>query len=426
MSQFPGNIYPIHPSLPEINGLKAYPSIALVSGEVDLAIIAIRTALVPTALNECIQKEVKGVILVAAGFKEMEDKAGAELQDKLAAMANAAKIKIIGPNTFGVVNLQSGLNASFTPEFSFTPKGNIGLVSQSGGFCHLMVPLAMAEHVGLSKVIGLGNRCNVDFADVLDYLGDDPDTKVIMMYIEGTDDARRLFEVASRVSMEKPIVALKAGRFQARDEAAYSHTGSMAGEPEIYRAAFQQAGIIVTESSTELLDAAKVLALCPLPRSNRVATLSEQAGPGIVARDICEENGLVLARFSDETIEQVEALLPPLAGIKSNPVDMNVWNDGYTVGGVMEVVLKDDNIDGMVLFAAYTPAISALPRKIAGLLKSPKKPVISCFPSPPGVWVEEKHDFEESGVAFFPTPERAAKAMVALVKRSQLVNQSRL
>ncbi len=425
-SRFPGNIYPIHPSLPEILGFKAYPSVTLVSDEVDLAIIAIRTSLVPAALRECIEKGVKGVVLITAGFREIEDKAGAELQDEITAMANAANIKIIGPNTFGIVNLQAGLNASFTPEFSLTPKGNISMVSQSGGFCHLMVPLAMAEHVGLSKIIGLGNRCNVDFADVLDYLGDDPDTKVIIMYIEGTDDARRLYEVARRVSVEKPIVALKAGRFAARDEAAYSHTGSMAGEPRVYGAAFEQAGIISVNSSTELLDTAKVLALCPLPQSNRVATLSEQAGPGIIVCDTCEEHGLVMARFSDKTIARVAALLPPLAGMKSNPIDMNVWNNGQTVSGVIEAVLEDENIDGIVLYAAYTPAITALPRAIAGLLKSPRKPVISCFPCPPGVWVEEKQHFDENGVAFFPTPERAAKAMVALVKRSQIVNRSRL
>jgi acyl-CoA synthetase (NDP forming) len=425
LSQFPGRIYPIHPSLPEISGFTAYPSIGSVPNKVDLAIIAVRTSLVPSILAECIEKGVRGVVLITAGFKEIEDKAGAEMQDEIAAMANKANIKIIGPNTFGAVNLQANLNASFTPEFSLTRKGNISLVSQSGGFCHLMAPLAMAENVGLSKIIGIGNRCNVDFADILDYLGDDDDTKVIIMYIEGTDDGRRLFDVASRVSQKKAIVALKAGSFGAKDKASYSHTGSMAGEPRVYAAAFEQAGIILANSSTELLDVAKALALCPLPKGNRISVLSGQAGAAIIISDICEHHGLVLTEFSRVTTERVEALLPPLA-MRSNPIDMGpAWYDWETIRKVIEVVLVDENTDGLVLFAAYASANRPLLKEINGLLKSETrgKPVICCFPSPTGVWVEEKRGFDESGVALFPTPERAAKAMIGLVKRRQIVNR---
>jgi len=425
MSQFKGKIYPIHPSLPEISGFKAYPSIMAVPGKVDLAIIAVRNSLVPSILNECIEKGVKGVVLITAGFKEIEDKAGAELQDKVAAMATQANIKIIGPNTFGIVNLHANLNATFTPEFSLTQTGGISLVSQSGGFSHLIAPLAMVERVGLSKIIGVGNRCNVEFADMLDYLADDHDTKVIMMFVEGVDDARRLFEVASYVTRKKPIVAVKAGRFRSKDEAAHSHTGSLAGKYEVYAAAFEQAGIIIAESSTELLDIAKALALCPLPGGNRVAVLSGQAGPGIIASDVCEQHGLVLARFSPETTERVEELLPPLA-MRSNPIDMGpAWYDWETIRKVIEVVLADENIDGLVLYAAYASANRPLLEEITGLLQSPayEKPIICCFPSPTGIWVGEKDRFEASGVAIYPTPERAAKALVGLVKRSQIVSR---
>jgi acyl-CoA synthetase (NDP forming) len=420
MSNFPGKIYPIHPSLPEISGFKAYPSVKAIAGEVDLVIIAVRTPLVPSILGECAEKGVKGVVLITAGFKEIEDKAGAELQQEVAVIANRANIKIIGPNTFGFVNLHANLNASFTPELSLTLKGDISLVSQSGGFCHLIAPLAMEEHVGMSKIIGIGNRCNVDFADILEYLADDPDTRVIMMYVEGTDDARRLFEVASSVTRKKPIVALKAGKFRSKDKAAYSHTGSLAGKHEIYTAAFEQAGIIIVDSSTELLDIAKALTLCPLPKGNRVAVLSGQAGPGIIISDICEQHGLVLADFSPKTTEQVHQLLPPLA-MRSNPIDMGpAWYDSETIRKVIEAVLADENIDGLVLYAAYASANRPLLKEITGLLKSGAygKPIISCFPSPTGVWVEEKQELTESGVALYPTSERAAEAMVGLVKRA--------
>jgi len=425
MSQFKGKVYPIHPSLPEISGFNAYPSIKMVPDKVDLAIIVVRISLVPSILNECIEKGVKGVILITAGFKEINDKAGAELQNEVAAIANQANIKIIGPNTFGIVNLHANLDATFTPEFSLTQRGDISLVSQSGGFCHLMAPLAMVEHVGFSKIIGIGNRCNVDFADILDYLAGDRDTKVIMMFVEGTDDARRLFEVASSVTKKKPIVALKVGRFRSKDKAAYSHTGSLAGKHQIYTAAFEQAGIIMVDSSIELLDVAKALALCPLPRGNRVAVLSAQAGPGIIASDICEQHGLILADFSTKTTEQVEKLLPPLS-IRSNPIDMGpAWYDWETIRKVIEVTLADENIDSIVLYTAYASANRPLLKEIAGLLKSPAygKPIISCFPSPTGVWVEEKRELEDSGVVLYPTPERAAKALVGLVKRSQIVNR---
>jgi acyl-CoA synthetase (NDP forming) len=425
MGKFPGKVYPIHPTLSEISGFKAYPSIKAVLDEIDLAIIAVRTSLVPSILNECASKGVKGVVLITAGFKEIDDKAGAELQEEVAAIANRANIKIVGPNTFGMVNLHANLNASFTPEFSLTQIGDISLVSQSGGFCHLIAPLAMAEHVGLSKIIGIGNRCNVDFADILEYLADDPDTRVIMMYVEGIDNARRLFEVASDVCRKKPIIALKAGRFGSKDEAARSHTGSLAGRHEIYTAAFQQAGIIMADSSTELLDIAKAISLCPLPKGNRVAVLSGQAGPGIIMSDICEQHGLVLADFSPQTTERVHQLLPPLA-MRSNPIDMGpAWYDWETTRKVIEIVLADENTDSLLLYAAYASANKPLLNEISSLLKSPscKKPIISCFPSPSGIWIEEKCNFTESGIALYATPERAAEALAGLIKWSQIVNR---
>lgn len=420
MGRFPGKIYPIHPSLSEIMGFKAYPSIKAAPGEIDLAIIAVRSSLVPTLLIECAEKGVKGVVLITAGFKEIEDKAGAELQEEVTTIANRANIKIIGPNTFGFVNLHANLNASFTPEFSLTPKGGISLVSQSGGFCHLMAPLAMEEHVAMSKIIGIGNRCNIEFADILEYMADDSDTKVIMIYVEGTDNARRLFEVARSVTRGKPIVAFKVGRFSLSDKAAYSHTGSMAGKYEVYTAAFKQAGVVMADSSTELIDVAKALVLCPLPKGNRVAVLSGQAGPGMIMSDICEENSLVLADFSPQTTKRLDQLLAPLA-MRANPVDMGpAWYDSQTIREVIELVLTDENIDGVLLYSAYASANRSLLNEITSLLKSDThgKPIISCFPSPTGVWVEEKQEFVRSGVVFYPTPERAAKVMGSLVKHA--------
>lgn len=416
---FGGRIYPINPHLSQVHGLKAYPSLKLVPDKIDLVIITVRASSAPSLLNECAEKGVRAVVLITAGFKEIEDETGAELQYEVAAIANKAGIKIIGPNTFGMVNLPANLNASFTPEFSLLRIGDISLISQSGGLCHLIGPLSLTENVGFSKLMSLGNRCNVDFADMLEYLVDDTDTKVIMIYIEGVDDARRLLEVLRRVAKRKPIVALKAGRSQIGNKAAYSHTGSLAGRYEIYSAAFKQAGVIAVDSSMELLAVAKALSLCPLPAGNRVAVLSGQAGPGMIASDLCLERGLILANFSAETRKKIEQLLPPLS-MRTNPIDMGpAWYDSQRCRRIVEVALADENVDGLILYAAYASANEDWPRELAKWWpqRAYRKPVVACFPAPAGIWVEEKIELEQNGLPIYSTPEIAVEAFVGLVER---------
>jgi acetyl-CoA synthetase (ADP-forming) len=421
MSGFPGEIYPVHPKLAEILSLKAYPSVISVPAKIDLAIVAVRTPIVRSVLQECIEKGIKGIVLITAGFKEISDRQGAELQEEIATIATRSNVKIIGPNTFGIVNLHARLNASFTPEFSLTPKGHISLVSQSGGFCHLIAPLAMAEDIGMSKIIGIGNRCNTEFADILEYLARDKDTAIIMMYLEGVDDARNLFDVAAKVNKLKPVLALKAGKFTRKDTAAFSHTGSMAGDNEIYMNALKQAGIISVEDSMELLDVAKTLLLCPIPRGRAVAILSGQAGPGIIMSDICEQSGLVLPFFSPDTVSKVNELIPA-ATMKDNPIDMGpAWYDWETTRKVIEVVLDDKSIDSLLLYFAYASANKPLLDEISGLLTSRcrEKPIICCFPAPTDIWIKEKEHLKESGIALFPTPERASKALRGLAQRAR-------
>lgn len=418
---FQGRIYPINPNLTQVYGFKAYPSVKAVPDKVDLAIIAVPNLLVPTIMKGCAEKGVRGIVLITAGFKEAKDNLGAKLQKEVTAIANESKMKVVGPNTFGVINLHADLNASFTPEFSMVKKGDISLISQSGGFCHLIAPLSLKEGGGFSKIIGLGNRCNLDFPDMLEYLEEDPETKVIAMFIEGIDDARRLFEVASRVAKKKPIVAYKAGRFQARDEAARSHTGSLAGRYDLYMAAFKQAGAITVNSTEELLDAAKALSLCPLPKGNRVAVLSAQAGLSMIASDVCEEKGLAMAVFTGKTIERIKELLPPLS-IRTNPVDMGpAWYDWEVYKEVIQAVSTDENVDALVILAAYASANELLVQEIAELLKvlARQKPVLACFPSPGDVWLNEKRELESAGVPVYPTPERASKALVSVVKYAE-------
>ncbi|MCL0095035.1 CoA-binding protein [Dehalococcoidia bacterium] len=414
------SIYPINPRSSEIWGFPAYPSLREVHQEIDLAIVIVPASAVPSAIEDCARKGIKAIVLMTGGFREAEDPAGAELQDEIASLAVKSGIRVIGPNTFGFVNLSAHLNASFTPEFLATRRGNISLISQSGGVCHLLSPLLMESEkvIGFSKIVGLGNRCNLDFADMLEYLAADPETRVILMYLEGIDDARRLTEVARRVAPQKPIVAFKSGKTTTADRAAYSHTGSLAGKHEVYLAAFRQAGILLASDFEELLDMAKALSLSFPPRGNRTAILSAQAGLGMVAGDLCEAEGLALARFNAETMERIHELLPPLSH-RANPIDFGpAWYDWERSKRLVQVVLADPNVDALLFLSAYASANEPVIRALAAVLKEEiearRKPILTCFPAPLGIW-EERVELEESGIPVYATPERAARSLAGLV-----------
>ncbi|MFB3886190.1 MAG: acetate--CoA ligase family protein [Thermodesulfobacteriota bacterium] len=420
--KYPGGLYPVNPGKSEIFGLKTYPSLLHVPEEVDLSMIVLPAEQVPKTIKECKEKGISGIVLITAGFKEIEDRRGEALQGEITDLANQFGIKIIGPNTFGIVNLHLPLNASFTPEFSWVKKGGVSLISQSGGMSHLMAFLAMKNEVGLSKIIGLGNRCNVDFAETVEYLEEDPETRVIAIYLEGIDHPRRLVEAAERAGGKKPIVAYKVGRSHTSNLASQFHTGSLAGKHEIYEGAFKQAGILTVRSSEELLDTAKALDLSSMPEGNSVAVLSGQAGPGMAACDVCENEGLLLPSFSSEVQRTIEALLPPLA-IRTNPVDMGpAWYDSGAIKGIVQAVLEDRNVDAVILCIMFASANRAAVGTLADLFtrREKGKPIIACISSPSGIWDEEVRRLEQSGIPSFPTPERAAKVLANLYRLKKM------
>jgi acetyl-CoA synthetase (ADP-forming) len=414
---FTGTIIPVNPGSDEIMGHKAFTAIADHKGRIDLAIVVLPAKLVPGVFRECADKGVKGIVLVTAGFKEIDDTAGAELHEEIAGIANEAGMPVIGPNTFGMVNLHADLNASFTPEFSWVKKGGICLVSQSGGISHLLAFMAMRMEVGFSKIVGLGNRLNVDFAQIIEYLADDDDTKVIMLYVEGIDDPGELIEAAMKLRGQKPIIAYKTGKGRVGDQASLSHTGSMAGRHNVYTGAFRQAGILYADSTENLLDAAKAMASCTLPDGPGMAVLSGQAGPGMAACDLCEDQGLKIVGLTGKTQQRINDLLPPLA-LRTNPVDMGpAWYDSSAIEGIVRAVMDDDNVNGILILMMFASANVGAVKGISDLLIkwAQKKPVISCIQSPPGIWDEQIRVLEESGALVnYPTPERAARAMAAL------------
>jgi len=416
--RYPGKIFPVNPGKEEILGIKAYPSLLQIPESVDLSIVVLPAESVPKTFQECKEKGVRGIVLITAGFKEIDDKKGETLQREITELANHYGMKVIGPNTFGVVNLHLPINASFTPEFSFVEKGGIAFVSQSGGMSHLTAFLSMRSQTGFSKIIGLGNRCNVDFDDMAEYLIEDPETRVIALYMEGMDHPRRLMEVAERAKGKKPILSYKVGRSSTGDKASQFHTGSLAGKHEIYEAAFRQSGILTVQSSEELLDAAKALAFSSLPEGNHVAVLSGQAGPGMAACDVCEMEGLTLPSFTQEVQQRIESLLPPLA-IRTNPVDMGpAWYDSDAIRGIVHAVLEDKKIDAVILCIMFASANRASVGILADLLLQAreKKPLICCISAPMGIWDKEIERLEASGIPNYPTPERAARALANLTR----------
>lgn len=421
---FPGKIIPINPGSEEIMGLKTFPSIAELPYEIDLAIVVLPAKMVPAIFKECLAKGVKGIVLITAGFKEIDDPIGADLHEQLAKIVNEPNIPVIGPNTFGMINLHGRLNASFTPEFSLLQSGGIGLVSQSGGMCHLISFIAMREGVGFSKLVGIGNRLNVDFEQMVAYLMEDQDTDVIALYMEGTDQPRQLQETARSLRGRKPIVAYKVGIGHLGDQASRSHTGSIAGRGEIYSGAFNQAGILEVRSIEELLDTAKALARFPVLHGNDVAILSSQAGPGISAADICQRSDLSIVPFAEQTQNRINEILPPLA-LRVNPVDMGpAWYDSEAVVGILKAVLRDENVAGILLFMMFASANVDSIKGLSFLMEKdePQKPLITCLSAPPGIWDEQIGRYEDAGILVnFPTPERAARVMANLNRYRRLV-----
>jgi acyl-CoA synthetase (NDP forming) len=422
-SGYEGGIFPINPGAETIMGLPSYPTIFDTRAPIDLAIVVLPAKLVPNVIKDCAEKGVKGIVLITAGFKEIDDPAGGTLQAAIRELADSAGIPVIGPNTFGMVNLHKKLNASFTPEFSWVKKGGVSLVSQSGGISHLLAFTAMRSNAGFSKIVGLGNRLNVDFAEMVAFFMEDPDTKVIALYIEGIDDPRRLMDAVKVSEGKKPVVVFKSGSAQTGNRASLSHTGTLAGRHEIYRGAFRQSGLCCVDGSQSLIELSQALSVCTLPVGPRIAVLTGQAGPGMEACDACEARGLEIVTFTERTQNIINELLPPLA-LRSNPVDMGpAWYDAAAVQGIVKNVLEDENVDGLILLTVFASANRDVISHISKTLLAwrQKKPVLTCLPAPPGIWDDQINELESAGaIVNLPTPQRAANIMSLLWQYNQL------
>jgi len=409
---YPGQVYPINPKADEILALKCYPSVLDVPDPIDLAVVVIPNKYVAAALEECGQKGVKGVVIISAGFREAGLE-GVRMERELIAIAKRHGMRLIGPNCLGVIDTICPLDASFAA--GMPPQGEIAFMSQSGALCTAILDWALAAEIGFSRFVSLGNKADVDEVDLLAAWEDDPHSKVVLTYIEGLSDGREFMEVARRVTRRIPVIAVKSGSTDAGSRAVSSHTGSLAGSARAYESAFRQSGVLRAESIQHLFDYSLAFAYQPVLQGSRIAIVTNAGGPGVMATDALEREGLSLASLSRETIDALRGNLPTAASIY-NPIDVlgDSLADRYTMA--LETALKDEGVNGVIVI--LTPQvmteIEETAEAVGRLAADYDKPVLGCFMGQARVGAGIKV-LNEYKVPNYPFPERAVGALKAML-----------
>jgi len=410
--KFNGPVYPVNPSATMIEGLRAYPSVLDIEDEVELAVVTVPAAAVVGVAHECAQKGVKGLVVISAGFGET-GAAGAEMQGQLLEVCRGSGMRLIGPNCMGVINTSPDvrLDATFAPDKPV--QGRVGFLSQSGGLGIAVMARAQALGSGVSSFVSVGNKADISGNDLIQFWEADPETGLIMLYLESFGNPRKFARIARRVSRSKPILAVKGGRSPAGNRATSSHTGALLSASDVtVDALFKQAGVIRTDTLAELFDAALLLGSQPLPPGNRVGILTNAGGPAILCADACETGGLVVPPLPESVRSQLAAFLPA-AGATGNPVDMlaAAGGDDYRKG--IEVLAACPDIDAIIVI--FTPPLvtkaSDVVRAIHTAVRELKRPIpiLSVFMSKESApHVIRSHDVS---VPHFPFPEEAAHAL---------------
>ncbi|HJT01934.1 MAG TPA: bifunctional acetate--CoA ligase family protein/GNAT family N-acetyltransferase [Terriglobales bacterium] len=403
---FGGTVYPINPNRGSVLGIRAYKSLAAVPERVELAVIVTPADTVPAVIAECVEAGVQGAIVISAGFKEHGEH-GKELERQIRERIEGTRLRIIGPNCLGVMNPLSGLNATFAQ--SMARPGNVAFISQSGALCTAVLDWSQREMVGYSAFVSIGSMLDVDWGDLIDYLGNDPRTHSIVMYMESVGNARSFLSAAREVSLTKPIIVIKAGRTEAAAVAAASHTGALTGSDEVLDAAFRRCGVLRVTSISDVFYLADVLSKQPRPHGPRLAILTNAGGPGVLATDALIGLGGELATLSPETMKAFDELLPPHWS-HNNPVDILGDAGPQRYAKALEIAAHDPNIDG--LLTILTPQAMTDPTQTAEQLKpyakGTGKPVLASWMG--GAEVAAGQDIlNRAGIPTFPFPDTAAR-----------------
>ncbi len=406
-------IYPVNPKRENVMGLKCYPNIAKIPEHVDLAVIATPAKTVPRIVEECAIAGVDGVIIISAGFREIGPE-GAKLEEEIKQIASKYDIRILGPNCVGLLRPQINLNATFLRD---NPNaGQIAFISQSGALGSATLNWAIRAGIGFSMFASLGSTLDIDYGDMIDYLGEDAHTRSIILYMEGVGNAKKFMSAARGFARTKPIIVIKAGKFAAGAKAASSHTGAMAGDYEVYDAAFKRAGVVMVDEVSDLFDCATVLDSTLLPAGPRLALVTNAGGPAVLATDSIITNGGELAKLSEETIRTIDANLPPFWS-HGNPIDILGDADVKRFEMAVRACLADPNVDGLLIL--YTPQGAAQPTALAETVSTiaadRRKPILTVWMG--GESVREGRDiFRKADIPTYPTPEEAVKTYMYMYR----------
>ncbi|MEN3026123.1 MAG: acetate--CoA ligase family protein [Chlorobiota bacterium] len=416
---YTGVVYPVNPHAHAVRGVRAYPSIEAVPERVELAIIAVPAPTVPEVLDACGRQGVRAAIVLSAGFKEIGPE-GARREALIRDLSRQYGIALLGPNCLGAMNTDPTVRLNATFGQAMAQEGRIGFISQSGALCAAVLDYTRAQNIGLSKVISLGNKAGATEVDFLAYLWQDPQTKVILLYIEELSDGRRFLELAHRITSDtdnpKPILALKAGRTIAGARAVASHTGSLAGSDEVYQALFKQAGVLRVETVEDLFEYALAFAHQPVPKGPRVAIVTNAGGPGIMAADTCIQHGLEVPSLSQPEQFRERCQLPQHAGV-SNPIDLIADARSERYACVLDALLHDPAFDALLVL--FVPIPTADTEEIADVIlqaaRQRLKPLVTCFMGVIDVG-PAKTKLRAAGIPCYDFPEDAARALAAMVR----------
>ncbi len=406
-----GRIIPVNPKHSQIMGMETYESLSRADQRVDLAVIATPIATVPEIVKECVKLGVGGAVIISAGGRETGAE-GRRLEEEIEREARKGGLRIIGPNCMGIIVPAASLNASFAAHMP--RRGEIAFISQSGAICSAMLDLSLKENMGFRHFVSIGSMLDVDFGDLIDYLGSEPEVKSVLLYIESLTQIRKFMSAARAASRVKPVVVLKSGKSAAGAEAASSHTGALAGEDSVYEAAFRRAGIARVNTLEEFFDCAELLAKQAPPTGRRLVVVTNSGGPGVMAADAVAEQGLELSPLSAETVKRLDQILPPHWS-RGNPVDIlgDATPERYTK--VAECCFKAGEVDGMLVIVnpqAMTEAADVAAALGKGLTGKPY-PVFTALMG--GLDVDKGREvLNQVGIPTYETPERAVRSFAVL------------
>ena len=408
---FAGGVYPVNLNAQTVLGVTARQSVSAIPGAVDLAVIVVPAAAVAGVIDDCAAAGVRAAVIVSAGFRERGPE-GAALERDVAARALRGNVRIIGPNSVGIINTSANLNATFAA--AQPRRYPVALLSQSGAVATAILDWARTTGMGFSKFVSLGNAVDVGEVQLLDHLARDAETNTVVMYLESLTDGRAFIEAARRVTRIKPVIAMKVGRSPAGARAAASHTGAMASADAVVDAAFRQAGVVRAYSMEELFDLTLAFSYAPLPRGPRVAVVTNAGGPGVMAADAGERGGLQLAALSAGTRAALAAALPPAAAT-ANPVDVLGDARPARYARALDLVVRDAGVDGIIVLLTPQAMTDAgqTARLVAAAARGVGKPVIASFMGGEAV-AAGRAVLDEAHVPVFAYPERAVRAMAAL------------